>query len=85
MQGDLAKLHRLQADRKLLAPKPGLFGGFGERGVGGSKCGATGVVTLLYSVKGKQKLLAANVGDSRALLISKGEAVQLTVDHVPDL
>lgn len=70
---------------KLLAPKGGFFGGFGERGVGGSKCGATGVVVLLYDVKGKPKLLAANVGDSRALLIQGGNTEQLTIDHVPDL
>ena len=33
---------------------------------------------------GKQKLLAANVGDARVLLARKGKAVQLTTDHVPD-
>lgn len=75
----------MQADRKLLAPKGGFFGSFGERGVGGSKCGATGVVAMLYDLNSKPKLLAANVGDSRALLIQNGEAEQLTVDHVPDL
>ena len=33
---------------------------------------------------GKQKLLAANVGDARVLLARKGKALQLTTDHVPD-
>lgn len=75
----------LQADKKLLAPKGGFFGAMGERGVGGSKCGATGVVALVYSVNGAKKLLTANVGDSRALLIQGGKAEQLTIDHVPDL
>ena len=40
---------------------------------------------MLYDVKGKPKLLAANVGDSRAILIQGGSVEQLTLDHVPDL
>lgn len=44
-----------------------------------------GVVALVYSVNGAKKLLTANVGDSRALLIQGGKAQQLTVDHVPDM
>ena len=75
----------MQADKKLLTPKSGFFGALGERGVGGSKCGATGVIALLYSAKGRTKLLAANVGDSRALICRNGTTEQLTVDHVPDL
>lgn len=74
----------LQADRTLLAPKKGFFGQFGERGIGGSRCGATGVVALVYNYKGATQLLAANVGDSRVLLIDNGVATQLTVDHIPD-
>lgn len=75
----------VQADKKLLAPKGGFFGQFSERGIGGSKCGSTGVVALLYTKDKRRKLLTANVGDSRALLIKGGEAEQLTTDHVPDL
>lgn len=58
----------------------------GERGIGGSKCGATGAVAILYKDKktGNQKLLAANAGDARILLGRDGKAMQLTVDHVPD-
>lgn len=58
----------------------------GERGIGGSKCGATGAVAVLYkNNKGKMQLLAANAGDARVLLARKGKAVQLTEDHVPDM
>lgn len=76
---------QIQADKKLLAPKAGFWGGFRERGVGGSKCGATGVVALVYTRGRQKKLLAANVGDSRALLIQGGDVEQLTTDHVPDM
>lgn len=69
-----------------MAPKKGVFGGFGERGIGGSKCGATGAVAVVYKdASGKVKLLAANAGDARVVLASKGKAVQLTEDHVPDM
>ncbi|GAX74134.1 hypothetical protein CEUSTIGMA_g1583.t1 [Chlamydomonas eustigma] len=75
----------LQADKTLLAPTG--FMGMGERGMGGSKCGATAVTAALYQ-NGTEgtKLVTANVGDARILLIkSQGqEPVQLTVDHVPD-
>ena len=74
-----------QADEKLLQPKGGFFGGMGERGVGGSKCGSTGAVALVFKDgRGKRQLLAANVGDARVLLARRGKAVQLTIDHVPD-
>lgn len=56
----------------------------GERGIGGSKCGSTGVVAVAFRDGGKTRLLAANVGDARAVLSRKGKALQLTVDHVPD-
>lgn len=76
----------MQADKALLAPKRGVFGGFGERGIGGSKCGATGAVAVLFQdASGKAKLLAANAGDARVVLARKGKAMQLTEDHVPDM
>lgn len=75
-----------QADKALLAPKKGVFGGLGERGIGGSKCGATGAVAVVYkNTSGKSTLLAANAGDARVVLARKGKAVQLTEDHVPDM
>lgn len=86
-------------DRKLLQRPPGFIGAFGERGVGGSKCGATAATAVIFKVvpsthpiydhnfqgeSGGYKLLAANIGDSRVILIRNGTAVQLTQDHVPD-
>ena len=50
------------------------FMGMGERGVGGGKCGATCATVLAFKEDGVTKLLAANVGDSRALLIKCGPA-----------
>jgi hypothetical protein len=38
----------LKADKKVLAPKAGFFGAMGERGIGGSKCGSTGAVVLIF-------------------------------------
>ena len=38
-----------QADQALLEPKRGFLGMMGERGVGGSKCGSTAAVALLYT------------------------------------
>jgi protein phosphatase 1L len=40
----------LAADKKILEPKAGLFGMLGERGIGGSKCGSTAAVALVYAV-----------------------------------
>jgi protein phosphatase 1L len=75
----------LAADKKILAPKSGFFGAMGERGIGGSKCGATAAVALLYqNAAGKDTLLAANAGDARIVLARGKKAVQLTEDHVPD-
>jgi len=75
----------IKADAKLLSPKPGVFGALGERGVGGSKCGATAATALLFKdLAGKQMLLSANIGDARIVLARGGKPVQLTVDHTPD-
>ncbi|KAK9904264.1 hypothetical protein WJX75_008050 [Coccomyxa subellipsoidea] len=74
----------IKADERLLQPKSGFFGGMGERGVGGSKCGSTAAVALAFREGDATKLLAANVGDARVVLSRKGKAVQLTTDHVPD-
>ena len=75
----------LAADRKILAPKKGFMGMVGERGIGGSKCGATGAVALLHEdAAGALYLLAANAGDARVLLGGKKGVTQMTVDHVPD-
>ena len=78
----------LAADRKLLQPKAGFFG-VGERGVGGSKCGSTAAVAVLFREQrgggsAASLLAAANVGDARAVLCRAGRALQLTTDHVPD-
>eukprot|EP00210_Caulerpa_lentillifera_P001219 g1175.t1 len=74
-----------EMDRNLLKQPPGFFGMFGERGVGGSRCGATAATAFVFCDNdGSQKLLAANIGDSRVVLIRNGTALQLTEDHVPD-
>ena len=74
----------LRADYDLIQPPPGFFGAFGERGVGGAKCGSTAVIATLFEQGGKPTLATANVGDARILLVRDGKAVQLSVDHVPD-
>jgi protein phosphatase 1K len=74
----------IQADKAILAPKGGFMGMVGERGVGGSKCGSTAAVALIFKNKGRSQLLTANSGDARILLLRGGQAVQLTEDHVPD-
>ncbi|KIZ03312.1 putative protein phosphatase 2C 45 [Monoraphidium neglectum] len=75
----------IAADKQLLSSKGG-FLGMGERGVGGSKCGATAANVLLYRAPGggALRLLASNVGDARTLLIRGGEAIDLSEEHVPD-
>ncbi|GAQ80208.1 Serine/threonine phosphatases family 2C catalytic domain containing protein [Klebsormidium nitens] len=75
----------LQLDEELTAAPKGLFGGMRERGLGGSKCGATAATVAVGTNAGCEKVLvAANVGDSRVLLVRNGEPLQLTVDHTPD-
>ena len=68
--------------------QPQGFMGMGARGVGGPKCGSTGLVCLLYptpgGAAGAMTLLSANVGDARAVLVRGGQATQLSYDHVPD-
>mmetsp|Transcript_17262 Transcript_17262/g.43839 ORF Transcript_17262/g.43839 Transcript_17262/m.43839 type:complete len:346 (-) Transcript_17262:115-1152(-) len=73
----------IKADAKLLAPS-GAFG-MGERGVGGSKCGATAATAIIFkSSDGKDMLLTANIGDARIVLARGGKPEQLTIDHTPD-
>ncbi|KAJ1383298.1 PPM-type phosphatase domain [Sesbania bispinosa] len=43
--------------------------------------GSTTVTAILINI---QKLLIANVGDSRAVVSRKGQAVQVTIDHEPN-
>lgn len=74
----------LRADAALVAPPEGFFAAFGERGVGGAKCGSTAAIVALYEEGGSTRLCTANVGDARILLVRDGKAVQLSVDHVPD-
>ena len=47
----------LEADKTLLAPKKGIFGGMGERGIGGSKCGATGALQSILCLKFRARTL----------------------------
>lgn len=83
-QGSLNRAF-LAADRVILQPKRGPFGIAGERGIGGSKCGSTAAVALMYEREGARKLAVANVGDARCLVIKKnGETRMLSIDHVPD-
>eukprot|EP01023_Acetabularia_acetabulum_P000438 TRINITY_DN10173_c0_g1_i3.p1 TRINITY_DN10173_c0_g1~~TRINITY_DN10173_c0_g1_i3.p1 ORF type:complete len:334 (+),score=80.27 TRINITY_DN10173_c0_g1_i3:349-1350(+) len=73
----------LRADKYLLTP--GGFMGMGERGIGGSKCGSTAAIFLLFKeTDGSTKLLTGNCGDARILLISSSGVEQLSEDHVPD-
>jgi serine/threonine protein phosphatase PrpC len=65
----------------MLPPPPSA----GERGIGGSKCGATAVNVLLYKgADGSTTLLTSNVGDARILLVRGGQALELSEEHVPD-
>eukprot|EP00238_Polyblepharides_amylifera_P000819 CAMPEP_0196571488 /NCGR_PEP_ID=MMETSP1081-20130531/1655_1 /TAXON_ID=36882 /ORGANISM="Pyramimonas amylifera, Strain CCMP720" /LENGTH=341 /DNA_ID=CAMNT_0041888457 /DNA_START=125 /DNA_END=1150 /DNA_ORIENTATION=- len=72
----------MAADTELLAPAG--FLGMGERGVGGSKCGSTCATVLVYKADGKTMLQSANAGDARVIICKKGNADQLSMDHVPD-
>jgi len=74
----------LRADEVLVQPPEGFFAAFGERGVGGAKCGSTAAIVALCEEGGSTRLCTANVGDARILLVRDGKAVQLSVDHVPD-
>ena len=74
----------LKADNVLVQPPEGFFAAFGERGVGGAKCGSTAAVCALYEEGGVTRLCTANVGDARIVLVRGGKPVQLSVDHVPD-
>ena len=75
---------RASAPTTISSNPPGFFGAFGERGIGGAKCGSTAVIATLFEQGGKPTLATANVGDARILLVRDGKAVQLSVDHVPD-
>lgn len=74
----------MDADSVLLKPSGML--GMGERGVGGSKCGATSSVAIIFKDRsGKPSLLCSNVGDARTLLVrSDGTTEELFEEHVPD-
>jgi len=61
----------------------GLFKALAERGVGGSRCGSTATTVIIPAGQGS-RLICANVGDSRTLLIRRGKAVPLTRDHNPE-
>ena len=78
-----AHVHTTTPHRPQHTKKPKIK--LGERGVGGSKCGATAVNALIYADgAGGSALLTSNVGDARILLVRGGEAVELTEEHVPD-
>lgn len=51
-----------------------------EQSVVLGKGGSTAVTAILIN---NQKLVVANVGDSRAVMCKKGVAKQLSVDHEP--
>ena len=68
----------------LIAPKPGFFGQFAERGEGGSKCGTTAASVFLYKQDGKWMVASCNVGDARVLMVTEKGIQQLSEDHVPD-
>lgn len=78
-------IHPSPSLQRILSPKSGFLGMVGERGIGGSKCGATAVNVVLYAgAGGATRVLAANIGDARTLLIRGGEAIDLSEEHVPD-
>lgn len=49
-------------------------------GVVSSRGGSTAVTAILIN---REKLIVANVGDSRAIMYGNGKAKQITVDHEP--
>ena len=49
--------------------------------VAGSQSGSTAVTAILIN---KEKLLVANVGDSRGVLCKRRDIEQITVDHEPE-
>ncbi|KAJ7541803.1 hypothetical protein O6H91_10G077500 [Diphasiastrum complanatum] len=76
----------LAADQLALAQPKGFLGGLRERGLGGSRCGATAATAVLLPTKdGKRYLISANVGDARVVLSRDKCAIQLTVDHKPEV
>ncbi|XP_024516624.1 probable protein phosphatase 2C 45 isoform X1 [Selaginella moellendorffii] len=87
--GNFAKATKsayLEVDEMTLAQPKGLFGALQERGVGGSRCGATAATAVLMPPKdGTRVLVAANVGDARVVVSKGGKALQLTVDHKPEV
>jgi hypothetical protein len=46
----------VRADYELVQPPEGVKGFFGERGVGGAKCGSTAVVAVVFKDVGLQGL-----------------------------
>jgi len=74
----------IKTDEILLKPKGGFFGAMSERGIGGSKCGATCALALVLKDGGKRQVLSANVGDARVILVRGSDGIQLSEDHVPD-
>ena len=52
-----------------------------DKAVDLGKGGSTAVTAILINC---QKLVVANVGDSRAVICRNGVAKQLSVDHEPD-
>jgi len=71
----------LECDEVCIAPPEGFWNSFGERGIGGAKCGST---LALAAIVDGNKLCTANVGDARVMLIRDGKPLQLSVDHIPD-
>ena len=68
----------LQADAAILTPR--------SAPQGGSKCGATsGVAAVLEHELGEHKLITANVGDVRVLLIRDGGRCSLRILQLKDV
>eukprot|EP00252_Welwitschia_mirabilis_P009112 TRINITY_DN2142_c0_g1_i4.p1 TRINITY_DN2142_c0_g1~~TRINITY_DN2142_c0_g1_i4.p1 ORF type:complete len:341 (+),score=79.22 TRINITY_DN2142_c0_g1_i4:111-1133(+) len=75
-----------EVDEIALAQPKGLFGALRERGLGGSRCGATAATVVLQpSTDSQRMILAANVGDARIIISQEGQAVQLSYDHKPEI